>query len=334
MELTKRQIELLKIIVDEYTLTVQPVPSKLICEKYMKDISPQTIRNELFKLENYGLLEKTHTSSGRIPSSSGYKFYEENILKPLITNDVRNKLLTIFNQRNVSIDMIIDESASLIEEVLKLPTVIHSTNNDTTLKRFDLIPLNEKIVIVILVTSDGEIIKNKIKLEEQKQIEDVIICVRIFNDRLVDTKLSEISSKIQVVKELIRHSVHQYEFCIQEILTKIFSYDTAMKKPYVYGLKSLATQPEFKDVERLHQVLNMLEDSSVWKQIAYTQEQSGRKQIIFINDVGVKDVTIASTSITTKDLTKHISIVGPNRMNYAAVKGLLQFMKDELEKMK
>ena len=67
--------------------------------------------------------------------------------------------------------------------------------------------------------------------------------------------------------------------------------------------------------------------------MAYTQEQAGNNQITFHNDIGVKDVTVASTTIKTKDSTRQISVVGPSRMNYAEVKGLLQFIKEELEKI-
>ena len=74
MELTNRQIQLLKLIVDEYTFTAQPVSSKLIVEKFMKDLSPQTIRLEMNALEKAGYLQKTHTSSGRIPTTAVYKY--------------------------------------------------------------------------------------------------------------------------------------------------------------------------------------------------------------------------------------------------------------------
>ena len=80
-KLSDRQKQILKIIIDEYTYSAQPVPSKLIVDKYLTNLSPQTIRIEMNLLEKYGLLEKTHTSSGRIPSINGYKYYELNILK-------------------------------------------------------------------------------------------------------------------------------------------------------------------------------------------------------------------------------------------------------------
>lgn len=330
--ISNRQIALLKIIVEQYTLTAKPVPSKFIAQHFMKGLSAQTIRNELLALEKLGYLEKTHVSSGRIPSSKGYRYYQDNILKPTISNDVKNKLNLILERRDVSIDTIIDESASLIEEILKLPTVVNSINNDTEFKRFDLISINKQKVLVLLVTSDGEVIKNTINIFNDNQLEDVIICIRIFNDRLVDTKIVEFQDRIGVIKELIRSQVHQYEFCIQQIVKKIFEHNTN-NKTNIHGISKLIAQPEFKDTEKLQKVLDLLENASVWKHIAYTQEQIGNNQIVFDNNIGVKDVTVASTSIHTKNSTKQLSVVGPSRMNYSEVKGLLQFIKEELEKI-
>ena len=263
MELTQRQIQLLKLIIDEYTFTAQPFSSKLIVKKFMPNLSPQTIRLEMNYLEKTGYLQKTHTSSGRVPTPQGYKYYEKNILKPSISNDVKNKLKFILERRDLAIDTVIDESASLIEEILKLPTVVHSTNEDTELKRFDLVSISQNKVLVLLITSDGDVIKNTIELHNKQQLEDVIICVRIFNDRLVDTKLDDVPAKLNTVKELIRQSVHQYEFCIQKIIKKIFDYNAAPKKSNIYGIKNLALQPEFQNVEQLQKVLHLLENASV-----------------------------------------------------------------------
>jgi heat-inducible transcriptional repressor len=77
----------------------------------------------------------------------------------------------------------------------------------------------------------------------------------------------------------------------------------------------------------------LLDNSSIWKHIAYSQEKTGKTKITFINDVGEKDITIASTSVKTNNSVKQISIVGPTRMNYSEVKGLLDYIKDELEKI-
>ena len=97
-------------------------------------------------------------------------------------------------------------------------------------------------------------------------------------------------------------------------------------------MNNLVAQPEFQNPEKLRYVLSLLEDSSVWKHIAYVQESTGKSKITFVSDVNNKDVAVASTSIRTGNSTKQISVVGPTRMDYAKVKGLLNFIRDELEK--
>ena len=333
MDISNRQIKLLQFIIDEYTLTAQPVSSKVIVDKYFFNLSPQTIRNEMLYLEKIGLLEKTHTSSGRIPSLNGYKFYEMNILKPYLSNDVKNQLKVIFQKRDLSIDMIINESASLIEEILKLPTVVASQDSNILLKRFDLIPITDQKVLLLLVTSNGDVIKNDISITNNKELDDVIICVKIFNDRLIDTPLNQITQKLSIIKEIIRCSVHEYEFVLQKIIKKIFDFNTAPQKHQVYGVKSLMSHPEFQNVDRLKSVLSLLDNASVWKHISFTQQNKGKTIITFGSEIGEKDLTIASTTINSKNSMKQISVVGPTRMNYAEVKGLLDFIKEELEKI-
>ena len=79
-------------------------------------------------------------------------------------------------------------------------------------------------------------------------------------------------------------------------------------------------------------MLSLLDNSSVWKQIAYTNEITGKSKITFVSDVDNKDIAVASTSIKTSNTTKQISVVGPTRLDYAKVKGLLNFIKEELSK--
>jgi heat-inducible transcriptional repressor len=264
MQITKRQEKILQIIVEQYAFTAQPISSQEIISEHLDDISSATVRNEMVILEKKGLLEKTHTSSGRIPSVDAYKYYEANILKPKINNDVKKKLKKIFALRDLSIDTVIDQSISIINESLKLPSVISSTVNIESLKRFDLIQISADTALIIIVTSSGEIIKNEITLDNASQLADVSTCIRIFNDRLLDTPIKDVSNKLSSIKEIIRTAVHEYEFCIQQIFEKIFSFNTNnSQKRTVVGTKYLTAQPEFRNIEKLNEALGFLENTNV-----------------------------------------------------------------------
>jgi heat-inducible transcriptional repressor len=237
MNITERQQKILQIIIEEYTYTATPISSQGIIQKYMPNISSATIRNEMVVLEKNNLIEKTHTSSGRIPSINGYKYYESNILKPKLSSNVKNKLQKIFSQRDISIDSIINESVSIVNESIKLPSIITSEQTNELLKRFDLIQIDQNTALILLVTSSGAINKNTIHLDGNKQLNDISVCIRIFNDRLVDTAIRDIPEKLESIKEIIRSAVHEYEFCIRQIIEKIFDFNKVHSSTTVNGTK-------------------------------------------------------------------------------------------------
>jgi heat-inducible transcriptional repressor len=262
-DLTDRQKLILKIIVEEYISTAEPISSSLIIEKFLKNLSSATVRNEMLFLEKSMLLEKTHTSSGRIPSTVGYKYYHENILSPKINNDIKTKLLKILNNRELGIDSVIDQSVQIIQENLHLPVITQTFDNIELLKRFDLIRITEYEALVIFVTSSGNITKSTIVITNNSEYEDVAICVRVFNDRLVDTPIKEIKYKLDVIKEIIKSQVHEYENVVRTFIEKIFSNNTVSIKSNVVGTKFLTSQPEFQNIDKLNKVLEFLEDTNV-----------------------------------------------------------------------
>lgn len=331
MNITERQKKLLFIIINEYVATATPVGSKKIINKYMKDLSAATIRNDMAALEKEGLLEKVYNSSGRVPSVMGYKYFEKNDISS-IDEDIEIKLKKIFSNRNFSINDVIDSSVSLINETLKLPSVITQTENDELLKRIDLVPTSKDSALVILITSSGDVFKNIVNLENEKDLKNLSICIRIFNDRLIDCKLSEVMDKVKLLKSLIKEKIINYESSLQNVLEKIFTFDKKIKTN-VKGQYNLLSQPEFNDHNKLLKVLEMLENTTVWEQIAYNQHvRGGSTTITFGESIGIKDLCIASTEISLPNNKTQISIVGPARMDFSNVKGILDFIKNEIEK--
>jgi len=333
MNLTNRQIKILQIIIEEYINTNKPVSSKEIIDNYLPNLSSATIRNEMVILEKNKLIQKTHTSSGRIPSLAGYELYEKEIAKPIVPNEIKNRLETIFKNRYSSIDSVIDESASLINEFLQLPSVVVSTKDTDILKRFDLVQISEFSALIILITSNGDIIKNTITFEKNDQLDDLSTCVRVFNEQLVNTPLSNISEKLPTIKQIIREKVHEYEFCLQQVINKLLVFNRQNPKANVYGTRYITAYPEFQNLQQLNKVLTMLEDTTIWQHISDNLKDTGKTLITFGKDFGANNLAIASTDITIGNKSHQLSVVGSTRMNYAEVKGVLEFIKNQIEKL-
>ena len=103
MELTQRQKIIFKTIVDEFTRCAEPVGSKTLMQLLDFPVSSATIRNEMATLEKAGLLEKTHTSSGRVPSQKGYRYYVEHLMETNLDAKVKNSLQEVFSRTSLFI---------------------------------------------------------------------------------------------------------------------------------------------------------------------------------------------------------------------------------------
>ncbi len=330
MELTKRRIKILEIVVNEYTATAQPVGSQLIQKKYLPDISPQTIRNELLYLEENGFLEKMHTSSGRIPSHKGFEYYRDHLMRPVLRNDIKRKLQEIFNNRLNNIDETINDSVSLITDLLHLPAVLTSNNCNEHLAMLKLIRLTPNEGLIIMVTSGGSISKLTVPTSNEQQFQDVSTCIQILNERLLETRMDEIEVKMNAMLDIISQQVSDYEYTLQNVITRLLNHSTKSFQD-VLGFSQLTNQPEFSDHEKLCKVLGLLENSSVWTALAHHQDATNSTTITLGSQFNMPDIAIARTNIHAGETTKQICLVGPARMDYNQVKAILDFIKENIE---
>lgn len=331
--LTPRQAQILKAIINEYIAYAIPVGSKLLTKKYFKNLSGGTLRNEMAALEKKGFLKKNHISSGRVPSQIGYQYYVKVLNVSNTTNDLKTRLRSVILQQHKTIDEVIELGVKFINEIINLPVVLTNFSSDEVLKKIDLIILDKSFALFLLVSASGKVFKKTISYANQRQFEDIVICVRIFNDRIIDTRFSEINNQLEVLKEIIRTKVHEYQYVIDEILFKLFDLDQIEANKKIYGIQYLAKQPEFANQEKLTKILNLLEDTSVWQQMAFINQTNQRTNIVFGDQLGFKEISVASTLINTTSEAKHqLAIVGPTRMDYQKIKALLTTLKEEIEK--
>ncbi|MBO6041789.1 hypothetical protein J6P52_01235 [bacterium] len=263
-DLNEREKLFLRIIVEEYINTANPVGSIFLLQTNKDlDYSSATVRNIMSSLEKKGYLVKNHTSSGRVPSTLGFKYYEENLVSFNLPLALKNKLSTIFKKRNSNIDEVIADSVKLISDIIQLPTIITSIHEDTLIKKIELIQLDNNNALLIIVFSDSNLIKNEINFLKPELINDISICVQILNDRLINLNIKEVLEQINVVSRLIKEKVKNYEFIMQQILERIFNQNFMKNDKEVIATKNVLKHKEFQEVNKLNKVLNLLDNSSI-----------------------------------------------------------------------
>ena len=160
-----RQKELMKAIVEEYISTARPVGSKHLCKKFK--VSSATIRNDMSLLEELGYLEKQHISSGRVPSSLGYRYYVDNLMEPKkISGEDMLKLQTIFSNNELNLNDAILKSLEIVSDITNYTSVIlGSTSNENLLEKVEIIPISDGNVVAIVVTDKGHVENKSINIQ-------------------------------------------------------------------------------------------------------------------------------------------------------------------------
>ncbi len=326
--LTKRQENILKLIVEHYVKLAKPISSNSICKKLK--CSSATVRNEMASLEEAGLLEKTHTSSGRIPSEEGYRYYVDNLmeLKKMNAEDML-KLQIIFHNNQLPLADCITKSLQVISDMTSYATIVlGSSSHDNLLKQIEVVPMNETTMIVIIVTDKGHVEHKEIKLEAVS-LEDVKKTVSLINNLIIGTPIDEISTKLEYeIKPIIGRYVNQHERlynAFYNVFTDFTSSDVS-----VVGRNKFLEQPEFSSVDKIKNIFDKLDNEEVLREIEQDKDNNIKVYIGSENNID-EDVTVIKTRFKNGNEEGTLAIVGPKRMDYERVVAMLEFIKERIE---
>lgn len=327
--LTNRQNKILKLIVEQYIKLAKPVSSNLIC-KTLK-CSSATVRNEMSALEDMGLLEKTHTSSGRVPSEQGYRYYVDNLmeLKQMNAEDML-KLQIIFHNQQLALSDCISKSLQLISDMTTYTTVVlGSSSHENLLKQIEVVPIDEDNVIVIIVTDKGHVEHKNIHLENVS-LDDIKKTVGLINNLIAGTPIDEVNVKLEYeIKPIISQYVSQHEQ-IYNAFYHVFS-DFTEQNINVVGKNNMLKQPEFRNIDKIREIFSKLDDKSVLESIEEDDENNIKVYIGKENNID-DDMTVIKTKFKTDHDEGTIAIIGPKRMEYDRVLSLLEYMKENIER--
>ena len=331
--LTPRRIELFKAIVDEYIRTAEPVGSKTLQVKYKLPYSSATIRNDMQVLEEMGYLEKTHTSSGRIPSTQGYKFYCENLLKnSSIDKKMEVAIRNAFEISNLSISEAVQQSCRILSEMTNMTTgAIGPDNSAQRLEHIKLFPIDERNAVVVMITSTGHTETKNFHFDEDVSFRDIENCTDILNQRLRNVPIAELAERMEDLRPELASAVQRHDLLFAAFVKAFVRF--ASDNVYFSGKDRMLYQPEFENIAKLKELMMMLDDSAVWKKIGSDERAvmttTRGAQLTWYNDVAI----VRSTFRVSEEESGQLMVVGPSRMNYERVVSMLDYVAQMIEKM-
>ncbi len=326
--LNERQTKLLKIIVEDYIKTARPIGSKAICDELK--CSSATVRNEMGDLEDLGLLEKMHTSSGRVPSEKGYRYYVDNIMEPKkLTGEEMLKLQTIFRNNSLVLSDAIEKSMEIISELTSYTTIVLGNQSDDNLvSKVEVVPITDTHLIALVVTDKGHVEHRDVNMPSKIDMGEIKQTVEIINKLIVGTPISQVSSKLEYeVKPVINECIKEHDILYNAFYNAFNDFTKSEVK--VKGTSNILMQPEFNNADRIREIISKFDDQTIVNKIK--EDDSGVNIYIGSENDFDDDVTIIKTKYSVNGEEGTIALIGPKRMEYERVVTLLEYIKKNIE---
>ncbi len=331
----ERKNNLLKEIVEIYIKTIKPVGSKALCDKFQ--CSSATIRNEMASLEDLGYLEKNHVSSGRIPSEAGYKYYVKNLMEPeKLTGSDMLKLQQIFKNTDIKLSDAILECMNIISELTNYTSVVLGKNSfDNNLLQINIIDLGNSQVVAVICTDKGNVLNKTFSLSENVNVAEVIKTGEIVNKLLVGTPINEVSNRLELdVKPIIRERIKGYEAVYNIFYDAFNDFIENNSNIHVSGKTKIFDQPEYNDINELRRLATKLEDENCISKIIDNDSDEEIKVYIGKDNEFDSNVTIIRKKYHINGKEGTVAVIGPKRMDYQRIVGLLEYMDGFIDERK
>ena len=337
MELTDRKKQILKVVVEDYVRTAEPVGSKAIAAE-MGGVSSATIRNELSDLTELGYLEQPHTSAGRIPSDKGYRLYVDHILEE--KNHEVQELKDLMIERSDKMEQVLKQVVKVLAANTNYATMVSApTYHRNKLKFIQLSKVNATQILAVIMI-EGNIVRNKvIDVTEELDQETVLKLNILLNSVLNGLSIEEINlAMIQNLKEQAGIHSELVGSVIDAVAEVIHSEDEV--EIYTSGATNIFRYPELSDNGKASELISTFEEKQQLSDLVnQTLENSDNKGIqVYIGQEtpiqSMKDCSVVTATYELGEgLQGTIGIIGPKRMDYENVLKTLKTLTEQLDEI-
>ncbi len=324
IELSKRESEIFKALVEIYCETARPVGSRTISEKLNISFSPASVRSILASLEEKGFLEKPHTSAGRVPTVEGYRFYVARLMCPARLDleekaEIESAIVCV---RSDTYELLEGVSKAISRLSKQLGIIVEPFGEELILFRVNCIPISRTTVFIVVSTTSGMVRSVPLEFPREIDYRRLYAVLDLINERLGGRTLGEITANIE---RRFADVVNIREVFLMRFINSaedIFHFDCDESLHY-YGTSQLLEKPEFQRSSDLRKIVLLLEDKTNLTRLLAISSNIGSFEI----RVGgpIEDISVAKCSYNTKNSVGTIGIVGPLRMDYGKVVSVLTF---------
>ena len=335
MELTARKKQILKVVTERYIDAAEPVGSKFIAQAMGGSVSSATIRNELADLVEMGYLEQPHTSAGRVPSPKGYRLYVNELMERRAVSDQEAAQISeALGGKMRELDSVMAQAGQMVSSIVSYPAYAAAVGKSSvTVRRCDLLPVDEGSFIAVVMTNDSRVKSQLLQTPMAVDGEKLSALANLLNTHFTGIGREEMGEKLmsltgQLPAELFMPLSVTIEYAV-EVLEQ-----SERTQVFTTGQTQLLRQPEFQDPERANSLMSLLTDQKA--ELPVLDADTPMQILIGPENVNeaLKDASVVVASYDIgENMRGLIGVVGPTRMDYAAVAARLAYFAESLSKM-
>ena len=334
-QLSERKKRILKAIVDAHIVDGEPVGSKYIMQDEHLNCSSATIRNEMAELEALGYLEQPHTSSGRVPSELGYRFYVDSLIESyaMTTGEITeiNKLL---KSKMNELDQILLAASKLAGNLTNYTSfLIKPRASSVSIKRFDVIYVDRHSLLLVMISDGGAVVTKRLSIDKsvtQLTASDLALAL---NDHIAGLTANEITLPIIVELE---NAMGDKSAIVNPIIKIIYESMNELDGGdlKVSGMDRLLQYPEYSNKDQLRELLGAFEKKEEILEMVSDTEGDG-VNVVIGSESSVK--VMNNSALVYKPVVRDgktlgaIGIIGPRRMDYAKVVATIEGLAGNVE---
>ena len=331
--LTQRQNMVLKTIVEEFVATALPVGSRALSKKENLKFSAATIRNEMADLEEFGFIEKTHTSSGRIPSHKGYRYYVDYLVdKKTVDKEIPEtlKFNALITQKQIARETAVKEAMKILASLTNYTSILLGpTRAHNVVQKIQFVPLSQTQAVLILITSSGHVENVTTTLPDGVNIELMENIIKALDKLLAGVRVVDVESKLA---EGFEYQLYEYISYKEEILyamLKLLAQSMGNNTYMLSGKSNILKQPEFSNLDEVGALYEMIEEDQIIKVIDDSTQETGLTVRIGTENAikAMDNCTLITVPYQINDHEQgKIALLGPTRMEYQRIIPLLEYV--------
>ena len=339
-ELNDRERLILYAVVNCYITTAEAVGSRTIVKRFDMDLSAATVRNVMSDLEEMGFLQQLHTSSGRVPTDQGYRFYVQHLMRVQeLTLAEKARIEEQFAERVRDADDVLRQASHLLALVSHHAGLAESPGDETAeVQRMELLPIGERRLAVLIVDNFGRVRSMTVELPGALSAGELLRLTHFMNEHLHGLSTNRLAGAVQ---EKLKSFLDEQRLLAQQALEVLNLLPMRPRSQlFLEGASQLFEQPEFQTVEQARGVFNLLEEHDRIIDLLRSAAMQGNAErttvLIGSDDVrgGLEGLGMVASPYRVNDRTVGmIGVLGPRRMNYSRLMSVVDYTADLVGRM-